>query len=95
MSQGLVHALRSRILGELAGIETPALPKPPQPAIEIDPHRFVGRYETPNLAHLISRTADGGLEMRMEPRARRTPGLGWVISAHSPCGRRRVGLIRP
>ena len=57
----LIHAIRSRVLGELAGIEVPRLPEPPSPAIEVDPRRFVGRYQTVGAYYDIKQDAEGGL----------------------------------
>jgi len=57
----LLHAVRSRVLGELAGIAVPPLPEPPSPVIEVDPHRFLGRYQTVGLCYEITQDAEGGL----------------------------------
>jgi CubicO group peptidase (beta-lactamase class C family) len=60
----LFHALRTRI----AGIEVPPLPVPPAPPIEIDPRRFVGRYQTVGMYYDVTQDPDGGLTLELGPR---------------------------
>jgi len=57
----LMHAVRSRVFGESAGIEVLRLPEPPSPAIEVDPRRFVGRYQTVGAYYDVKQDAEGGL----------------------------------
>jgi CubicO group peptidase (beta-lactamase class C family) len=59
----LFDTLRTRILGELAGIGVPAPPRPPRPAIEIDPRRFVGRYKTARAYYDVTQNPDGRLQL--------------------------------
>lgn len=54
------QAIRERIY-DLAGVESPPLPTPPQPPIAIDHHRFVGRYENGVEHYEFVRTEDGGI----------------------------------
>jgi CubicO group peptidase (beta-lactamase class C family) len=58
----MIHAIRTRVFGALAGIEVPARPTPPSRPIEIDPRRFIGRYHDAGEYYEIRQTADGGLE---------------------------------
>jgi CubicO group peptidase (beta-lactamase class C family) len=64
----LFNAIRSRVLGELAGIDVPPRPTPPSPAIEIDPRRFIGRYQTAGAYYVISENPDGALQAEFGPR---------------------------
>jgi CubicO group peptidase (beta-lactamase class C family) len=64
----LFHAVSSRVLGELAGIEVPPLPVPPNPPIEIDPRRFVGRYQNVGVYYDVTQDPDGGLSVELGPR---------------------------
>lgn len=61
----LIHAIRTRVFGALAGIEVPPRATPPSPPVEIDPRRFVGRYHDVGAYCEIRQTPDGGLEAEM------------------------------
>ena len=83
----LIHAVRSRVLGGLAGIEVPPLPEPPSPAIEVDPRRFVGRYQTVGAYYDIKQDAEGGLVVEIGSRGA-LPGMG----KQEPKTRRLIGF---
>ena len=57
----LIHAIRTLVLGELAGIEVPPRSTPPSRPIEIAPRRFVGRYQNAGSYLDVRQGADGGL----------------------------------
>ncbi len=57
----LIHAVRTRVFGELAGIEVPPRSTPPSRPIEIAPRRFVGRYQNAGSYYDVKQCADGGL----------------------------------
>jgi CubicO group peptidase (beta-lactamase class C family) len=50
----LIDAVRDTVLKEIAGIEVPPRPGPPNPPIEVDPHRFIGRYHTASAYYQIT-----------------------------------------
>jgi CubicO group peptidase (beta-lactamase class C family) len=54
----MMHAIRTRVFGALAGIEVPPRPEPPSRPVEIVPERFVGRYQNAG-AYYIVRPAAG------------------------------------
>lgn len=60
----LLNAVRNRVLGRLAGIDVPPPPTRPNPAIVVDPRRFVGRYQTADAYYEIGQDADGGFVAR-------------------------------
>lgn len=95
----LMDAVRDRVLKELTNIEVPPPPSPPNPAIEIDPRRFIGRYHTASAYYEVKQDALGDLtaewgvlepqeEANVKPKAYRMSGFSpsVLISSESPNG---------
>ena len=57
----LIQAIRTRVFADLAGIEIPPRRTPPTPPIEIDPHRFIGRYQDVGAYYDVRQEPDGTL----------------------------------
>jgi CubicO group peptidase (beta-lactamase class C family) len=85
----LMYGVRSRVLSRLAGIEVAAPPIPPQPEVEVDPARFVGRYENVGFYHEVTEdTENGGLRIEMGMRG----ALAEQLSDEKPETFRFVGF---
>lgn len=57
----LTNAIRDTVLKELAGIEVPPVPSPPNPPIEVDPRRCIGRYHTASAYYQVTQDDAGDL----------------------------------
>jgi hypothetical protein len=57
----LFRALYGHVFQELAGIHAPAKPEPPEHPEPVDPHRYVGRYESQATRIDIETDQDGNL----------------------------------
>jgi CubicO group peptidase (beta-lactamase class C family) len=64
----MFHAIRTRVFGALAGIDVPPRPTPPSLSIELDPDRFIGRYQNAGSYYVVKQSVDGGLETEIGSR---------------------------
>jgi len=61
----MIHAIRTRVFGALAGIEVPPRPTPASRPIAIVPDRFIGRYQNAGGYYAVRQASDGGLETEL------------------------------
>jgi CubicO group peptidase (beta-lactamase class C family) len=65
---GLIRELCDELLGELAGLATPAAPAVPDHAVDLDADRYCGRYELRNQAARVTVDESGRLWLTEEER---------------------------
>lgn len=63
----IFHELGGRLLQEVAGVTLPPLDLPPSSPVEVEPQRYVGRYEARVASYEVGADADGTLWFSQRP----------------------------